>query len=90
MNKPTKKTIEKTLKRLKKIQPKVRHYSAFGDDNHAAIFAQIAVLEGTAPDEYNRAGIEMEIYEAAVQAQEWLDGEVEENLADDWEALVQK
>lgn len=92
--KPTKAEIKKTLNRLKKMQPKIRHYTAFGDDNRAAIGAQIDVLEqNLGPDEiadkYDTHEV-TSIYESALQAREWLDGEEDENLADDWQGLVEK
>lgn len=45
MKKPTKAQIKKEIAALKKIKPRVLHYSGFGDDHHAAIDAQIHVLE---------------------------------------------
>jgi hypothetical protein len=44
MKKPTDKQIAAEIAALKKIKPKVRARSAFGDDHHAAIDAQIDVL----------------------------------------------
>ena len=40
-----KKEIDEEVKKLKEMKPKVRHNNFFGDDNHAAIDAQIEVLE---------------------------------------------
>ena len=93
MSKPTKETIEETIKQLKEMRPKIRHYSVFGDDNRAAVAAQINVLENDLDtdqiaDEYDCADESEYIYESAIQAREWLDGEVEENLVDDWNILV--
>jgi hypothetical protein len=45
---PTEKTtaeIQVELARLRDLQPRVRRHSIFGDDNHAAIAAQIEVLD---------------------------------------------
>ena len=40
-----KKQIDKEIAALKKMKPNVRRSSAFGDNHHAAIDAQIDVLE---------------------------------------------
>jgi hypothetical protein len=45
MKTPTKKQIDQQLAALKKMKPRVLHYSGFGDDHHAAIDAQVNVLE---------------------------------------------
>lgn len=45
MNKPTPKAIAAEIAKLKALKPKVKRYTFFGDDNHAAINAQIEVLE---------------------------------------------
>ena len=45
MKKPTKAQIEKEIKELTEIKPKVRHFSMFGDDNHKCIEVQIEVLK---------------------------------------------
>lgn len=41
----TKEQIESEIKALREMKPSVRHRTMFGDDNHAAIDAQIKVLE---------------------------------------------
>ncbi len=60
--------IQTEISTLKGIEPKVRRYTYFGDDNRAAVRAQIAVLENILT--------EQEIYE-----QGWSDHE--ENSAQD-------
>lgn len=42
---PTDQEIEAEIQALKAIKPKVQRFTAFGDDNHAAIDAQIETLE---------------------------------------------
>lgn len=43
--KKTKNQIKQQINALTKMKPRVLHYSGFGDDHHAAIDAQIHVLE---------------------------------------------
>lgn len=45
MKTPTKKQISQQIAALKKMKPRVLHYNGFGDDHHAAIDAQISVLD---------------------------------------------
>ena len=40
------KAIRAEIEKLEAMKPKVRRYSAFGDDHHAVIDAQVKVLEG--------------------------------------------
>lgn len=41
---PTDKQIEAEIKKLQEMKPRVPHHTAFGDDNHEAIDAQLVVL----------------------------------------------
>ena len=94
----TAKQIQKEIAALVAIKPRVIPHSAFGDDHHAAIDAQIEVLESGLDEGevYDRAdeekAAEEEIWshsvqEAAQQAVRWRAGE-EKTLAKDWEDLA--
>lgn len=94
MSKPTKKQIQSEIKKLTKMKPKVRHFSAFGTDNQAQIAAQIDVLKNDLDndeifDKYDHSGTDEEILGVALDARSWLDGEYEnETLSEDWESLI--
>lgn len=63
--------IEAEITRLRELKPNVPHYTYFGDDNHAAIDAEIAVLEGKAnPFDYDDEHVSM----SAQDAEAWRDG----------------
>lgn len=90
---PTDAQIKKEIKKLKEMKPKVRQFSAFGDDHHAAIEAQIQVLE----EDMELEEIDEEFSgnhhsrTNAEDARSWLDGEYEEEtLSGEWESLVEK
>lgn len=42
----SKEEIEKVIKDLQTMRKNMPHHSMFGDDNHAALDAQIAILKG--------------------------------------------
>jgi hypothetical protein len=94
----TKEQIEAAIKALEEIKPKVRHFTAFGDDNWKSIEAQIVVLERKYSEDqiYNRYDY-MNVLNDALAAHQWmndlpiddLDEEVE-TLADMWKDLVVK
>jgi len=92
--KPTLEQIQAEIEQLTAMCPKVRHYSAFGDDNRAAISAQIAVLEKLLDndaifDRYEQGSDEAILY-AALDARQWLDGDFEDDtLSEGWQELVQ-
>ena len=87
--------IEKQITALKEVRPKVRPYSYFGDDNLAALDAQIKVLEEDLDDdeiydEWPGEESEINIRGAADKARNWIDGGSEsDDLATDW-PLVEK
>jgi hypothetical protein len=91
---PTKTQIKKQIENLKKIKPRVRRTSFFGDDHWAAIEAQITVLErGTSTDEIDETFDTMNVHDAACDARKWLDGEeLDEgaDLVDGWKELIVK
>jgi len=86
----TKKEIEKQIKALKDVRPKIVPRSAFGDDNLAQIDAQIAVLKENMDiddiySKYDHSGVSEETLDAAQTAREWRDGDSDiEDLAADW------
>ena len=99
MKKPSKKQIEKEIKELTEIKPKVRRLSMFGENNQEAIGVQIEVLKNNLSFENidERWGASDEdcasqsLYENASEARRWLDGESEEeSLADGWLPLIEK
>jgi hypothetical protein len=79
--KPTAAEIKTEIDTLKKMKPKVRQFSMFGDDHHAAIDAQIMVLQGdmdedTICDRWD--GEELSnLRDSALEARQWLDGELD-------------
>lgn len=86
--KPTDDQIKDEIDALKRIKPKVRRLCAMGFDNHhAAIDAQIRVLvQGMDEDDIDDvfgghddsvSEYRENVYNAAVEALQWMDGEVE-------------
>lgn len=96
--KPNDEQIQKEIKRLEEIKPRVRHFSMFGDDNHARIQAQIDTLkEGLTEDQiYDRWDGEDEqspdLVSEALSARAWADtGETSDgelDLVSAWEPLT--
>jgi len=84
--------IKKEIKALETVRPKVRPYSIFGDDNLAALDAQIEVLENNWDnneiyDKYDRIDSSEHILESALAARQWIDDEENpdcEGLACEW------
>lgn len=80
--------VRAEVKSLQEIKPKVIQTTFFGDDNHAAIDAQIEVLErrlseNTIFDKWDNDYLR----DAALEARAWLDSEVE-SLTDSWKSLA--
>jgi ABC-type uncharacterized transport system substrate-binding protein len=98
MNKPTTTQIEEQIRLLKEIKPNVKRFSFFQDDHHAAIDAQIRVLDRNmsedAIDNYfepsDDSANEASILSSAQEARNWLDGEYEDypSLVDGWKELT--
>lgn len=88
--------IAAEIKALTAIRPKVRRYSLFGEDNHARIDAEIAVLREDLDDDaiYDRFQDEANPDEnppeldAALHARQWMDGHEKDGLADGWRPLT--
>lgn len=95
--KPAPKEVLAEIKRLKEMQPNVRAMSMFGDDNRAAIDAQIAVLEGNLGedavyDAYSNPDNDDDrhLLDNALEARRWLDGDSEDGLpSEGWKELVE-
>lgn len=91
----TNEEIEAEIKALTEIKPRVRRETAFGEDNHVAIDAQIRVLRDEmteedviqAHEEINEWETE-HAYEAARDAAQWLAGKLEESLSESWAAIA--
>lgn len=85
--------IEDQCRRLREVRQYVPSESAFGDDNLAAIDAQLDVLNKMlSPDEVDEEyenGDEY-VFNNAAQASQWLEGDDESNPADGWEPLAHK
>lgn len=98
--KPTDDQVVAEIALLQELKPKVRQRSAFGDDNHAAIGAQIDVLQDRMSmddvyDSYGEeaAGDEFDQYvlDNALHAHDWLHGESasdEESPAVSWRTAL--
>lgn len=76
---PTLQHIKAEIIALKTIKPKVVKQSHFGDDHHAAIEAQIAVLENgySEDDIYDEWGGDNQSHErnSALEALAWMEGD---------------
>lgn len=95
---PTGAEIEAEIKLLKELRPKVNQFNGFEDDNHAAIDAQIKVLEermdeDDAEEEYGDGNAADNVRSAAMDACMWMIGEYEgdeeegPNPSDAWKPL---
>ena len=71
------------------MKPRVRRFSGFGDDHHAAIDLQILVLEERMDadqigDEFEDTDDNSHAYECV----QWMNGDVEEAPSTGWKELV--
>uniref|UniRef100_A0A6M3KE97 Uncharacterized protein n=1 Tax=viral metagenome TaxID=1070528 RepID=A0A6M3KE97_9ZZZZ len=88
----TQKQITKEIKALKTVRPNVRPRNMFGDDNLAALNAQIKVLEENLNrdrihDAYDHVDSSEHILESALDARQWINDEEDEDcegLACEW------
>ena len=90
---PTKKQIDKEIKLLEEMKPKICQHSSFGDDNHAAMQAQIDVLRENLNeeeiDERWNPDEEYNLNDNAREALNYLNGESEtKTLSGDWKSLI--
>lgn len=79
--KPTIKQIEAEVKLLQSAKPRVRKESHFHDRNDLAIQAQIDVLleDLTEDDIYAKWDGNQHLIDNAIEARNWLDGDVDDN-----------
>lgn len=93
MRKPAE--VEAEAQKLIEMKPRVRQQTAFGDDNHAAIEAQIDVLQRLVSEDaiyemYPDDEADAHTRDAAMQAYEWKMGREEEAPSDSWAPLARK
>jgi hypothetical protein len=95
MKEPSTEEIADQVAALRSIKPRVLHKSAFNEDHHAAIDAQIQVLVEGLNDRQieGRFGRSpSNIYDAVQEARSWLDGKELEgggsDLTEQWKELV--
>jgi hypothetical protein len=83
MTQKSQEEITAEVEALERVKPNVRRYCKFGDDRHAAIDAQVAVLKGRmSRDDIARiygdksaTGFEYNVLDEANRAYRWLSGE---------------
>lgn len=88
----TKEEIDREIAMLEAVMPHVMN-SAFGDDNEAAIRAQIIVLKRNMVDSsiFDIWGNDYHVCEHALYARGWLDEDpYTPTLAEDWAKLTNK
>jgi len=95
MSKPTANQISSEMKALREMKPRVRKETAFGEDNHAAIEAQIQVLGGALDlddmdeklddDEWTQYA-----FDSAREALEWMEGDEEISPSENWAPLAKE
>ena len=88
----TKPEVEKEVRTLTEMKPKVPHHSMFGDDNHEAIDAQISVLTHQQSEDdiytlYEEDGTS-HVLDSALDAYRWLKGEEDTAPSADWKGLI--
>lgn len=75
----TQNEINRQIDGLKKEKELLPHYSLFGDDNWAIIDASISILTGESTyEDYENEDYDIE--SSAYQANEWLNGNTDEDL----------
>lgn len=88
---PTEKQIKAEIEKLHEMKPFVRQYTAFGDNNHDRIDAQIAALEDMDCDEdvddaYPEED-QMDIASHARDAMNWKIGNEDVSPSENWKSL---
>jgi ArsR family metal-binding transcriptional regulator len=82
--------INAEIAALKELKPRVRRTTAFGDDNHAAIDAQIQALtdrmdeDGLYDSWPEEEGDECRERDCARDAVDWMNGESDERPSEGW------
>jgi len=87
------KAIRAEIEKLEAMKPKVRRYSAFGDDNWRAINAQLDALRSRLThsdvDRKYPDDDQMDDHSNAMEASNWMVGSTETPPSEDWLSLVQ-
>lgn len=91
---PTAEQIAQEVSELKNLRDRVRRYTSFGEDNRAAIDAQIDVLENNLDedsiyDRYDWEGNDRQLSNA-LDALSWLTDETEFAPSIEWRPLIRK
>lgn len=95
----TPKQIEKEIKALTEMKPRVKRNSVFGDDHHDAIDAQVEVLTKRMSESsiYDKDGEtdpdddslwKQNVMDAALSAYRWMRGEEDEAPSEGWKDLL--
>ena len=90
--KPTDEKIAAEIRKLREMKPRVRKYSVFGDNHHAAIDAQIDVLENrtTCDEIWDDCGDAAEnVRDSMIEAANWLEDDSELLPSAGWVELIQ-
>ena len=89
---PTAEEIVAEIATLKTMKPNVRKSSAFGDNHHNAIDAQIEALEMRMDEDevYDKMADEADnVRDGALEAVRWMEGESEDGApSENWKSLV--
>lgn len=97
MKKPTAKQIADEVTKLTAMKPTVRRTSAFGDNHHDSIDAQVLVLsaiesypdEDAIYDEGDNSEWADNVRDSAIHAWQWANGESEDGApSKSWKSLV--
>lgn len=91
----TPKEVNEEIIKLEEMKPGVRETSAFGDNHHDAIDAQIDVLEDNLTNDeiFDREDCgdwAENVRMAATDARDWFDGDKDEPPSEDWKSLYTK
>jgi hypothetical protein len=85
---PTPKEITAEIKALEECKGYIPHHTAFGEDNHAFVDTQIAVLRGEIDHEDDSTEEWEERPEreqnAIIEARDWLTGDSDESPSSGW------
>lgn len=87
MGKPSDNELRQEIEKLRGQVKTVRARSAFGDDNRAAVEAQIKVLENEYDDDDIEDFIGDDQQEAARDALAWLEGDEDMSPSESWAPL---
>lgn len=93
MKAPSQKQIDAEIARLKEMKPNVRETSAFGNNHHDAIDAQLRVLQGeVAEDDFDEEFEEAEdnVRDGAQRALDWMNGIDPNAPSSEWKELLIK